>query len=73
MSTIQCKQKKTDTILPPSQAIWVSIDLRVITITRAEAAAMEAYKEAAMEAYKEAAMEALKMVTEYMELLMLFL
>ena len=65
VSTIQCKQKKTDTILPPSQAIWVSIDLRVITITRAEAAAMEAYKEAAM--------EALKMVTEYMELLMLFL
>ena len=59
---IQCKQKKTDTILPPSQAIWVSIDLRVITITRAEAA-MEAYKEA----YKEATMEALKMVTKYMD------
>ena len=37
---------ETDTILPPSKATLVSIDLRLITITRAKEAAKEAAKDA---------------------------
>ena len=48
---------ETNTILPPSEPTWVSIDLRLITITRA--------KEAAKDAAKEAAKEAFKIATEY--------
>lgn len=44
---------ETDTIFPLSEATWVSIDLQLITITRAS------------EAAKEAAKETLKMATKY--------